>query len=135
MQAVLPEDDVSTGTSLVVFARSFGGAIFVPVGQTVFNKYIVSGIRDRVPEVNPSAVLQSGATELQQTVDAIVAGRSDVVDRVLRVYNHALVQAFLVALILACVSIIGAVGVEWKSVKGVKIGGPQGGQDDAEHGV
>lgn len=132
VQTVLSEEDVSTGTSLVVFARSLGGAIFVPVGQTVFKKYIISGMVERVsvPELNPSTILQSGAAELQRTVNAAASGRSNIVDQVLQVYNNALVQAFVVALALACVSIAGAAGVEWRSVKGPKIDSRPGGRDE-----
>lgn len=43
VQTVLSEQDVSIGTSLVVFARSLGGAIFVSAGQNVFANHIVSG--------------------------------------------------------------------------------------------
>lgn len=117
VQTVLPEKDVSTGTSLVVFARSLGGAIFVSAGQTVFSNHIVSGMLSQVPELDPSVVLQSGATDLQQTVSQATLGQTDIVARVLKVYNDAILQTFVVALALACISIIGAVGVEWRTVK------------------
>lgn len=118
VQTVLPVKDVSTGTSLVVFARSLGGAIFVSVGENVFSNHIVSGMRARVAELDPSVVLQSGATGLQQTVRQAASGQADkAVARVLEIYNDAIVQTFVVALALACVSIIGAVGVEWRTVK------------------
>ncbi|KAB8069154.1 MFS transporter [Aspergillus leporis] len=118
VQTVLPEKDVSTGTSVVVFARSLGGAIFVSVGENVFSNHIVSGMFAQVPELDPSVVLQSGATDLQQTVRQAALDQADkVVTRVLEIYNEAIVQTFIVALALACVSIIGAVGVEWRSVK------------------
>lgn len=120
MQTVLSEQNVSTGTSLVVFARSLGGAIFVSAGQNVFTNHIVSGIIARVPEIDPSVVLQAGASELQQSVReaAGLSGGDEVVVRVLEVYNDASVQAFVLALALACVSVVGALGVEWRTVKG-----------------
>ena len=71
----------------------------------------------RVPELDPSVVLRSGATNLQRTVSQATSGQADVVARVLKVYNDAILQAFLVGLVLACVSIIGAVGIEWRTVK------------------
>ncbi|BCS17174.1 MDR family MFS transporter [Aspergillus puulaauensis] len=117
VQAVLPEKDVSTGTSLIVFARSLGGAIFVSAGQTVFSNHIVSGMLSRVPELDPSVIIQSGAANLQQTVSRTTLGQVDIVARVLKVYNDAILQTFVVALALACVSIVGAVGVEWRTVK------------------
>lgn len=101
----------------MVFARSLGGAIFVSVGQNVFSNHIISGMLARVPGLDPSIVIQSGATNLQQTVRQATSGQANVITRVLKVYNDAIVQTFVVALALACVSIIGALGVEWRSVK------------------
>ncbi|CAG8038715.1 unnamed protein product [Penicillium salamii] len=121
VQTVLPEEDVSIGTSLVVFARSLGGAIFVSVGQNVFSNHIVSGMIARVPQMDPSVVLQAGATDLQQRVSQAISSLGldeDVLTRVLEIYSDAIVQTFMVALVVACISIIGALGVEWRTVKG-----------------
>ncbi|KAE8360400.1 MFS transporter [Aspergillus caelatus] len=118
VQTVLPEKDVSVGTSLVVFARSLGGAIFVSVGQNIFGNHIVTEMRAQVPELDPSIVLQSGATDLSRTVTQAISGQADtVVAQVLEIYNNAIVQTFVLALALACVAITGAMGVEWRSVK------------------
>ncbi|KAH8697990.1 MFS transporter [Talaromyces proteolyticus] len=107
VQTVLPEKDASIGTSLVVFARSLGGAIFVSVGQNIFSSRIVSGIQARVSELDTSVLLQAGATEVQETVEQAV----------LEIYNEAIVQTFVLALALACMSILGAIGAEWRTVK------------------
>ena len=101
----------------MVFARSLGGAIFVSVGQNIFSNHIISGMLARVPGLDPSIVIQSGATNLQQTVRQATSGQANVITRVLKVYNDAIVRTFVVALALACVSIFGALGVEWRSVK------------------
>lgn len=118
VQTVLPEKDVSIGTSLVVFARSLGGAMFVSVGQNIFSNSIVSGVFARVPELDPLIVLQTGATELQQTVKQSGLREADkVLAVILEIYNDAIVQTFVLALALACVSIVGAAGVEWRTVR------------------
>lgn len=91
VQTVLPDKDVSIGTSLVVLARSIGGAIFISAGQNVFNNHIISGMRDKVPQLDPSIVLQAGATELQQTVRDVTGGQESVVTQVSKVYNAAIV--------------------------------------------
>ena len=101
----------------IVFARSLGGAILVSVDQNIFSNHIISGMLALVPGLVPSIVIQSGATDLQQTVRQVTSGQANVINRVLKVYNDAIVQTFVVALALACVSIIGALGVEWRSVK------------------
>ncbi|CAI7625962.1 unnamed protein product [Penicillium pancosmium] len=117
VQTVLPEKDVSIGTCLVVFARSLGGAIFVSVGQNVFSNCIVSGILARVPELDPYIILQTGATELRHAVKQSSLGDDKVLAVVLEIYNDAIVQAFVLALALACISIVSAIGVEWRTVK------------------
>ncbi|PLB54777.1 MFS transporter [Aspergillus steynii IBT 23096] len=118
VQTVLSEKDVSIGTSLVIFARSLGGAIFVSVGQNIFSNHIVSGMLVRVPELDPSVVLQAGATELQQILKQSGLRETDeVLALILEIYNDAIVRTFVIALILACISILGAIGVEWRTVK------------------
>ncbi|CAJ0553020.1 Ff.00g115320.m01.CDS01 [Fusarium sp. VM40] len=117
VQTVLSENDMSAGTSLIVFARSLGGAIFVSAGQNVFNSHIISGARSHVQELDPSVILRSGATDLQETIKAAVPNNGDIVTKVVQIYNDAIVQTFVVALVLACISIMGAFGVEWRSIK------------------
>lgn len=74
-------------------------------------------MREQVPDLDPSVVLQAGATELQATVQDAATGQADIMRRVLNVYNDAIVQTFVLALALAAVSILGSLGVEWRSVK------------------
>ncbi|KAF9887398.1 hypothetical protein FE257_010253 [Aspergillus nanangensis] len=118
VQTVLSEEDVSIGTSLVVFVRSLGSTIFVSVGQNIFSGRIVSGMLARAPELDPSVVIRAGATELQQTVKLAGLKEADAtLAAILEIYNDAIVQTFVLALVLACISIVGAIGVEWRTVK------------------
>lgn len=68
-----------------------------------------------VPSINPTMVLQLGATNLKKHVDPAL-----IVD-VLKAYNSAITQTFYVSVAVAALSIFGAVAVEWKSVKGKKL--------------
>lgn len=124
VQTVLPEADVATGTSLVVFARSLGGAIFIAAGQQVFNNRIIAGLAAELPDLDPAIVLNLGATDLRSTVitsnGSTSGGGEDVMPQVLAVYNEAIVRTFVVVLAMACVSVVGTVGVEWRSIKGQK---------------
>lgn len=68
-----------------------------------------------VPDLDPSIVLNAGATTLVEKVPAqFLAG-------VRLAYNNAITSSFYVATAMAAVSIFGAVAFEWKSVKGKKI--------------
>ncbi|KAJ7043819.1 DHA14-like major facilitator [Mycena alexandri] len=114
-QTVLNLQDVPTGTSLIMFAQTLGGALFVSVGQNIFTNKLVSGLVSEVPGVDPAIVLNAGATSLRNAVDA------QYIPAVISVYNTALVNAFYVSIAMGCLSIVGALGMEWKSVKGKNV--------------
>jgi MFS family permease len=115
-QTVLPTKDVPIGVSLKFFGQQLGGAIFVSVGQNVLSTKLVAGLAS-LPNLDPQIIIGLGATELRKYVGA------DHLMEVLRVYNSALDSVFRVAMILACLSLAGAVLTQWKSVKGKNIKG------------
>ncbi|KAK8044769.1 hypothetical protein PG993_004793 [Apiospora rasikravindrae] len=111
-QAVLPPEDIAVGTAVVLFVQIFGGAVFVAAAQNIFANKLVQGLLSlSIPELDPQIILNAGALNLRD-----VALAEDV-PRILVKYNAAIVDVFKMALILSCISIIGAVGVEWRSVK------------------
>ncbi|RMY60272.1 hypothetical protein D0865_01623 [Hortaea werneckii] len=110
-QTVLRKQDVPTGVALLFFAQQLGGAIFVSVGQNVLNSELVSGIVRLVPDLSPERILNTGATELRRIVPA------NDLQGVLVAYNSALRQVFVVATAMACLTALGAFGLEWRSVK------------------
>ncbi|KAJ7152948.1 major facilitator superfamily domain-containing protein [Mycena filopes] len=114
-QTVLSLQDIPTGTSLIMFSQTLGGALFVSVGQNVFTNKLASGLAKNVPGVNPAIVLSAGATSLRNSIDP------QYLPAVLQVYNDALITAFYVSIAMACLSLVGALGMEWKSVKGKNI--------------
>lgn len=78
----------------------------------MFQNKLISGLASRVPEVPPALIFAAGATNLKTAVDP------KFLTAVLSVYNDALVAAFQVGVAMAGVSIVGALAMEWKSVKG-----------------
>lgn len=113
VQTVLKLDDVPTGTALVMFFQTFGGALFVSVAQNVFNNRLISELLLEAPGVDPSLILHAGATSLKNYVNA-----SDL-PGVQQAYNTALTETWYAAVAMACLSIL-AWGLEWRSVKGMK---------------
>lgn len=111
VQAVLDLKDVPTGTALVLFLQSIGGSVFVSIAQNVFENKLISGIRQDVPSLDPTIVLRAGATSLKDAVTPALVGA------VIHVYNKALVNVFYVGTAAACLSLVGTVAIEWKSVK------------------
>ena len=115
-QTVLERADVPTGMALIVFMQTLGGAVFLSVGQNVLTSHLVSGMSGLVGGLDPAVVVNTGATDLRGLVSA------EQLPAVLEVYNEALRQVFLVSMGLASVTILGALGLEWKSVKKDKKG-------------
>lgn len=111
-QTVLKKEDVPIGVTLMMFMQQLGGAIFVSVGQNVFSNKLVQGITRLLPNVSPQLIVNTGATDLRR----IFSG--DELSQVLVAYNEALQNVFLISVVLACLSIFGALALEWRSVKG-----------------
>jgi hypothetical protein len=114
VQTVLPHRDVPTGSAMIFFFQTLGGAIFVSVGENVFLDKLIARIAATVPRssVNPGIIASTGATELRHIVPP------QVLPAVLQAYNWALIKGpMVVSVILACLTVLGAVGMEWKSLK------------------
>ncbi|RAH76929.1 MFS general substrate transporter [Aspergillus japonicus CBS 114.51] len=115
-QAVLPLAQVSVGTAIVMFLQMLGGSLFVSVAENIFTKHLIANIAAlEISGLSPEAVVGAGATGFRALVSA------EHLPAVLVAYNEALVKVFQLALILGCLSILGAVGVEWRSMKGKKV--------------
>ncbi|KAL9623094.1 MAG: hypothetical protein Q9160_002608 [Pyrenula sp. 1 TL-2023] len=114
-QTALELKDVPVGTALIMFTQTLGGALFVSVGQNVFTNRLLSGLVTAAPGVNPAIILKVGATELANNIPP------QFLHGVRVAYNDALTNAWYVAVAMSAFSIIGAVFVEWKSVKGKKV--------------
>jgi hypothetical protein len=99
------------------FSQSLGGAIFVCIGQAVFENALTNSL-SRIAGVDPMLIIMTGATDLWNAIAA------QDLSAVLVAYNGALSKVFIVALAAASFSIVPALGIEWKSVKGLKHGGP-----------
>lgn len=110
-QTVLPLQDVAQGVSITFFAETLGGALSVSIGNNVLNNKLVQYIGAlNIPNIDPQVIVRLGATELRNYVP------SQYVAQTIIAYNEALVNTFRIALVVACLSALGAVGMEWKSV-------------------
>ncbi|KAJ7499723.1 major facilitator superfamily domain-containing protein [Mycena latifolia] len=114
-QAVLKARDVPPGTSLLVFIQVLGGALFVSIAQNIFTTKLAAGLAREVPGLDPRIVLNTGATNLKTTI------APEYLSAVLAVYNQSLAATFHLAIALVCLSIFGALGMEWKNIKGKKV--------------
>lgn len=112
VQTALPLADVPIGTAIIMFAQTLGGALFISVAQNVFQNGLIKNLGSVVPDLPVAIVLNTGATELSHQIPA------QYLTGVLRAYNDALTNTFYVSVAMSALSIIGALAVEWKSMKG-----------------
>ncbi|KAL0571513.1 hypothetical protein V5O48_010447 [Marasmius crinis-equi] len=110
-QTVLPLQDVPSGTAIIIFAQTVGGAVFISIAQNVFTNKLVTEIIKEAPGVDPRIVLGAGATVVRSVVP------QEFLTGVIGAYNQALINAFYVATAMACLTLPGSLFIEWKSVK------------------
>jgi MFS family permease len=115
VQTALPAADVAIGTAIMMFSQTLGGALFISVGQNVFTNQLIKNLRSAVPDLDPGIVLRVGATELKNAIPA------QFLKGVLIAYNATLTQTFYVSVATGALTIIGALAIEWKSMKGKNI--------------
>ncbi|MCJ1302142.1 hypothetical protein MMC08_004945 [Hypocenomyce scalaris] len=110
-QNVLPCVDVPPGLALMFFMQQLGGSIFLFIGQNIFSDKLVNRLSG-VADLDTEAIINTGATDLGKIV------QSSELTTVLDAYSYALTRIFIVTAALSACMILGAVAVEWKSIKG-----------------
>lgn len=126
-QTVLPREDVAIGASLMFFGQTLFGAVFVSVGENVLHSQLAKRLAG-IPGISPELIKNTGATDVLDDISIEYRATA------LVAYNDSLRVLFQVALCMACLAILGAVCMEWRTVK--KKGPPKstGGQQAAEEG-
>ncbi|KAJ5491694.1 Rubrofusarin-specific efflux pump aurT [Penicillium diatomitis] len=109
-QTVLKQDQVPVGISLMFFAQSLGGAIFIAVAQALFQNYLSAKI-PLIDGIDAAKVLAAGATSLSKVVPM---GK---LHDILLVYNEALRRSFIVTVAVSCCMVLPCLTMEWKTIK------------------
>ncbi len=122
-QTVLPRNEVSIGVSLMLFSQTLFGAIFASVGQNVLDSQLVKRLAG-ITSITGEQIQTAGVTGLFEIIPP------EHHTAALKAYNDSLRVCYQVALIVTCLSILGAVFMEWRSVKDNK--GNAGGEPDVE---
>ena len=112
-QTVLRKKDVPTGVSLMFFFRNLGGALFVSIGENVFENEMIKGLT-HIPGLDAEVILRAGATGVRNVVDLRY------LHEVMIAYNGALVKVYYCGIAVSCATIIGSLTMEWRSVKKVR---------------
>ncbi|KAH8878757.1 MFS general substrate transporter, partial [Thozetella sp. PMI_491] len=110
-QTVLPGPDVPTATALLSLSQTLGGAVFASVGQSVFLGRLAAALAG-VGGLDVARLVASGATDLTRTVPEALR------PHVLDAYNTSLALGpFLAVLVVACLAVPCALGMEFRSIK------------------
>ena len=109
-QKVLPREDVAIGVSYMSFGQQLFGAIFICVGQNLLNNQLANRLTG-IPGITRALIPTTGANDLLSLIPAKYHTAA------LEAYDESLPVCFQVGLIMACLAILGALGMEWLSVK------------------
>lgn len=115
VQTVLGPSDIAVGSAAVMFAQTLGGALFIAVGQSVFQNGLINGIRTYAPTVNPAVIVGGGATQMRHILTQL--GMLDQLDGVIQAYMSGLRGTYRVSLAIMVVAFVAGCFMEWKSVK------------------
>lgn len=109
-QTVLPRNLVPIGLSLMVLSQTLGGSVSLTACQAILTDKLRTNLAGKIPGLGPDAIASSGATNLRGSIP------EKSLDKFLRLYNNAMKHMWYLPLVLACLSIFAAVGMEWKRV-------------------
>jgi hypothetical protein len=99
-QAIVPTEDISSITAIMIFFQTISGAVFVSVGQSLFANKLLSTVPKLVPDVSPALVLATGATELRKTFNAAQ------LPLIIRSYMDGLKDAYILSIMLGGLAVL-----------------------------
>lgn len=118
VQTVLGDDDIAIGTTAVIASQSLGGAVFLTVGNSVFQSLLrQSSEGDGLPGVSLKMMI-----DLKKVIGAGVSAQ---LREELAVYSGALRMVFMVGVPLGAVAVLVSCFIEFKSVRPVQRGGEE----------
>ena len=89
MQASLPQDLVPLGATILLFAVSMSGAIFLAIAQAVFENRLRLNLGRVVPDSMVNKVFSTGATGINSAIEA------EYLPLILGAYSHSITQVFV----------------------------------------
>ncbi|KAJ5621967.1 hypothetical protein N7528_005199 [Penicillium herquei] len=111
VQTVLPETSVATALVVLSFTQEIGGIVALSIAQNMFTNRLTRNLIKEVPGLDPKIILKNGALGIKSIVpEGFTTG-------VKSAYNEAIIDVYYLALALTCLTVVGAVFIEWKSVR------------------
>ncbi|KAK8186265.1 major facilitator superfamily protein [Phyllosticta citribraziliensis] len=99
-QAFSPVEDIPAVTATVLFFQLVSGALSVSAAESIFANRLLAALHSYVPDLNPEAILETGATQLRNIFD------DQTLLGILRSYMKGLEAAWAMGTALAGVAFI-----------------------------
>ncbi|KAJ5157256.1 major facilitator superfamily domain-containing protein [Penicillium canariense] len=119
VQNTLPPSQISVGMSILMFAQTLSGAIFLTFADVIFSTGLKSTIPKDAPNVNPQVVIAAGATGIRDVVS------NQDLPGVLKAYAKSVDHGFYMSAALGVCCLIFAFGMGWEDVRKKKPAGEQ----------
>ncbi|KAL4785308.1 major facilitator superfamily domain-containing protein [Aspergillus varians] len=111
VQTTLSPADVNLGIGVILFGQSMGPAVFIAIAQVIFMNQLTSSLEDIVPGLTPAYIEEHGLGDIKNAVPV------EQLEEVLGIIDHSLTRTWYLPVALACMTIVGSLLVEWRSVK------------------
>ncbi|KAL3443345.1 major facilitator superfamily domain-containing protein [Aspergillus insuetus] len=112
VQTALAADDLSTGSAIITFTQTVGGALFNFVAQSVFQSRLVHNLDAAIPGVDTARVADASPMEIGSAIEP------QYLSQALDAYNLAITQVFYAGAALSALALLGVLPIKWLSVKG-----------------
>ncbi|KAJ0124042.1 HC-toxin efflux carrier TOXA [Diaporthe amygdali] len=112
-QNVVALEDIAIASSLIMMMQAIGGSVFISLVQAVFTNSLTKNlVGTGLSEKQISDALAGGVTNISDGLTGTLRAR------VLDVVNDSLTHAWLVSVVLTSVSLLGALAVEHRKIRG-----------------
>jgi ABC-type Fe3+-siderophore transport system permease subunit len=111
VQTALSNEDVATGTAIIIFAQNFSSTLFIAVAQNLFQSMLVTGVERFAPSIDPQEVVAAGAADLSKHFPP------DALPLLKLAYNVAVTGPYYIFLAGAGLSLVFVAFIQCLSVK------------------
>ncbi|KAI8249965.1 Efflux pump mlcE [Colletotrichum sp. SAR 10_77] len=111
LQNTLQNEELATGTALLIFFQYFGSSVFLCVSKTAFLNRLIPALQEHVPDVDPQAIINAGATDLENLVDG------SEYNALIQAYSDALVTTFWLSAAASIIAFFFSFGLGWRKVE------------------
>lgn len=110
-QTVLSPHEVSIGLAIVSFGAQIGPVIFTVASTALFTGRLKTEVLQRSPMTNITSLENMGLSDIRKNLGGVRLGE------ILLGYDKAVVQTLYLPLALCCLTLVGTLAMEWRSVK------------------